>query len=329
MIETVAQPQAIAAETVPAVSVIIPAYNAAKYLGEALESVLNQTFTPHEIIVINDGSPDTDQLERELQPYASRVHYIKQENQGAAAARNVGVSAASGEFVAFLDADDKWSPKFLKKQIEFLKSNHADLVYADALLTGESPAAGRTFMQIQPSHGAVTAEKLLTVEVTVLTSTVLARKQLILEAGLFDEALRRGQDFDLWFRLAKRGARLLYQREVLAEHRIVESGLSGDTISQLQRTLAVFDRIRAKGELTPSEEAALQNAVNVALSKVALENGKEKLRERDFEGALDSLRQSMRHRQSWKVSIACVGLRVAPELLWRIYVRRLLPDGNH
>jgi glycosyltransferase involved in cell wall biosynthesis len=328
MIQTAVQLQEVASET-PAVSVIIPAYNAAKYFREALESVLNQTLTPHEIIVINDGSPDTDQLERELQPYASQVHYIKQENRGAAAARNVGVSAASGEFLAFLDADDKWSPTFLEEQIQFLKRNDADLVYADALLTGQSPAAGRTFMQVQPSRGEVTAEKLLTVEVTVLTSTVLARKQAILEAGLFDEALRRGQDFDLWFRLAKRGARMVYQREVLAEHRIVESGLSGDAISQLERALSVFERIRAKGELTPSEEAALQGAVNVALSKVALENGKEMLRQKDFDGALNSLRQSMRHQQNWKVSLACLGLKVAPELLWRIYVRRAVPAGNH
>lgn len=311
------------------VSIIIPAFNAAEYIGDALRSVSAQTFTDHEVIAINDGSPDTEDLERELKQYHRNLVYIKQENRGAAVARNAGLRAASGELVAFLDADDKWSPEFLEKQIEFLQRSKADLVYADALLTGESLVAGRTFMQLQPSRGPVTVEKLLTSEVTVLTSTVVARKQPILAAGLFDETLRRGQDFDLWLRLAKRGARLAYQREVLGEHRIVESGLSGDTLSQLQRTLTVLERIKAKGELTASEEAALQRSLNSTMSVVALENGKERLRERDFEGALESLNEAQQYRQSWKVSLACLGLRIAPELVWRIYTRRAVPSRNY
>jgi glycosyltransferase involved in cell wall biosynthesis len=313
----------------PLVSIIVPAFNAAQYIGDALRAVSAQTFTDHELIVINDGSPDTVELERELKQYPGKLVYIKQENRGAAAARNAGLRAASGEFVGFLDADDKWSPKFIESQISFLKRNHADLVYADALLTGESSVAGRTFMQLQPSRGEVTVANLLASEVTVLTSTVLARKQPIIEVGLFDEILRRGQDFDLWLRLVKGGARIVYHREVLAEHRIIESGLSGDTISQLQRTLTVLERVRAKGDLTAREEAALQHRVNVTMSKVALENGKEKLRERDFVGALGSFNEAQRYRQSWKVSLACLGLRIAPELFWRIYTRRAMPSGNY
>ena len=73
------------------------------------------------MIVINDGSPDTEDLERELKRYPANLHYIKQENRGAAAARNTGLRAAAGEFVAFLDADDTWLPNFLEKQMEFLK----------------------------------------------------------------------------------------------------------------------------------------------------------------------------------------------------------------
>src|SRR6185436_19721240 len=98
------------------------------------------------------------------------------------------------------------------------QSTAADLVYSDALLVGESPLNGRTFMQLQPSRGAVTPESLLAVNVTVLTSAVLARKKQILEVGLFDPKIKRGHDFDLWFRLAKAGARFAYQPKVLAHH---------------------------------------------------------------------------------------------------------------
>lgn len=310
----------------PLISVIIPAYNVSEFIGETLDSVFSQTFQDFEVIVINDGSPDTRELERVLQSFPSKLNYIKQENQGAAAARNAGVVAARGDLVAFLDADDLWLPSFLEKQFELLKSNNADLVFADALLFGDSPLAGRTFMQVEPPRGEVTPENLLAVKVTVLTSTVLARKAPIIEVGMFDVRMRRGQDFDLWLRLAKAGARFAYRREVLANHRIVESGLSGGTISQLKRTLAVLDAIKAKG-LTPSEEVALQWNMNRTLRELALENGKEKLLDRDFHGALESFNEARKFRHTWKVLFVCLGLRIAPGIIWRIYHRREMATG--
>jgi glycosyltransferase involved in cell wall biosynthesis len=308
--------------TSPTVSVIIPAYNAAAFIGETLDSVYAQTFADFEVIVVNDGSPDTDELERVLQGYPAKLRYLKQANQGAAAARNTGIKAATGEFVAFLDADDAWLPSFLEKQIDVLRRKEADVVWADALISGDSPFAGRTFMQVQPSHAEVTPENLLAVKVTVLTSTVVARRQPVLDVGLFDTTLRRGQDFELWLRLARHGARFVYQPEVLAHRRIVESSLSGGVISQLQRTLTVLDAIQAKGNLTATEEAALQWNVRRTRRELALEAGKEKLRGRDFQGALGCFEEARQFRQSWKLVLVCLGLRTAPELLWRIYQRR-------
>jgi len=306
----------------PTVSVIIPAYNAAAYIGETLDSVYAQTFADFETIVINDGSPDTEDLERTLERYPASLRYLKQQNSGAAAARNTGIRAANGEFVAFLDADDTWLPAFLEKQVNVLRRDRADVVWADAQLYGDSPLAGHTFMEVQPSHAEVTPENLLAVKVTVLTSTVVARRQPILEVGLFDVTLRRGQDFELWLRLARHGCRFVYQEEVLARRRLVEESLSGGVISQLQRTLTVLDAIRAKGNLTASEEAALQANLRRTHRELALEAGKEKLRERDFSGALASFREASKFRQSWKLVLVCLGLRTAPELLWRLYQRR-------
>ena len=306
----------------PLVSVIIPAYNAAEFIGETLDSIFAQTFARYEVIVINDGSPDTAQLERVLQRYPANLRYIKQANQGAAAARNAGLRAANGEFVAFLDADDRWWPEFLERQMELLDSTKADLVFSDARLFGESPLSGRTFMQMDPPQGEVTPENLLSVKVTVLTSTVLARKAPIMKVGLFDESLRRGQDFELWLRLAKAGARFAYRREVLADHRIVESGLSGGTLSQLQRTLAVLETIKGRAGLTPSEEAALQWNMNRTLRELALESGKQKLLGRDFDGARACFNEARKFRRSWKLIFVCLALRIAPGMLWRIYNRR-------
>ena len=309
------------------VSVIIPAYNAAGYIGETLDSVYAQTLTDFELIVVNDGSPDTEDLEQALARFPSSLRYLKQENSGAAAARNTGIRAAQGEFVAFLDADDTWLPTFLEKQVDLLKHSQADAVWSDALIYGDSPLSGRTFMQVQPSHGEVTPESLLSVKVTVLTSTVVARRQAILDVGLFDVNLRRGQDFELWLRLARHGFRFVYQEEVLAHRRIVESSLSGSAMSQLQRTLTVIDAIIAKGNLTDGERAALQVNLERTRRELAVETGKERLRDRDFDGALASFREASKFRQSWKLVLVCVGLRTAPELLWRIYHGRVPNRG--
>jgi glycosyltransferase involved in cell wall biosynthesis len=291
-------------------------------MGETLDSVFAQTFTQYEVIVINDGSSDTEQLEQVLKRYPSHLRYIKQENQGAAAARNAGLRAARGELIAFLDADDTWVPTFLEKQLELINRTGADLVFSDALMFGDSPLADRTFMEVEPPRGEVTAENLLAVKVTVLTSTVLARKTPIIDVGLFDESLRRGQDFDLWLRLAKAGARFAYHREVLAHHRIVESGLSGGTISQLQRTLTVLEAVKARMELTESEKVAFQRNLNHTLRELALENGKAKLLSRDFGGSLECFNEARKFRPSWKLVFVCLALRIAPDMLWRIYNRR-------
>src|SRR4029450_6167613 len=206
----------------PAVSVVIPAYRASADISVALDSVFAQTFPHHhEVIVVNDGSPDSAELETALAPYRARIHYIVQPNRGAGAARNTGIRAAKGRYLAFLDADDRWTPDFLERQLAFLEANpKCDLVYADALLSGESPLAGRRFMDTAPSDGAVTLLSLVQQRCNIVLSTALARRAVVVKAGLFDEALRRGQDFELWLRLAWTGATLAYQRAVLAERRV-------------------------------------------------------------------------------------------------------------
>src|SRR5436305_2891507 len=100
----------------PKISVVIPAYNSAETIAEALRSVLAQKFREHEIIVVNDGSPDKDKFERAIRPLLEDIIYIRQRNSGAGAARNLGIEHARGEIIAFLDADDIWLPDHLAAQ---------------------------------------------------------------------------------------------------------------------------------------------------------------------------------------------------------------------
>ena len=122
----------------PTVSVIMPAYRVAEYIGAAIESVLNQTYTDYEIVVVNDGSPDTAELESELAPYRDQIIYIKQNNRGCSAARNTAIRASRGRYIALLDPDDLWEPDYLKIHLEILERDPTtDVLYCDALIVGD------------------------------------------------------------------------------------------------------------------------------------------------------------------------------------------------
>ena len=306
----------------PIVSIVMPAYKVAPYIGETLESVLAQTFTDYEVIVVNDGSPDSEALERVLEPFRDRIHYIRQENHGAGAARNAGLRASRGEFIAFLDADDLWLPNYLDEQLKFIQSDDYDLVYSDALLFGDSPISGRTYMQTSPSNGQVNFKSLVHYECNLITSGVLARRQPILEVGLFDEQIRNGQDFDLWLRLVRDGAHLAYQRKVLLRYRCHDDSLSStDPVDKILRQLRLFERIVQTYDLTPSEQAEVDRVVEKLNAEMEFEIGKAQFAKGNFSEACWRLKKANDFQRSWKVHAIILLMRIAPRLLQRVHFR--------
>ena len=319
----------------PKISVIIPAYNVAPYIGETLESVFAQTFTDFEVIVINDGSPDTREFERVLTPFRERIRYLTQENRGASAARNAGLRAALGEFVAFLDADDFWLPSYLEDQIAVIRERNCDLVCADALIVGESPDAGRSYFEAVMEAALpkeVTFLDLLSGERSLITSGVLVRREHILEVGLFDEKLRNAQDFDLWLRLARRGSRLAYQPRVLLEYRARINSLTGDPINSHLRELLIFEKVEQSYGLTPEERAEVEPVIRKRTALVQYELGKLYLLPGDFARAREAFAISNSLRPSMKTRGALWFARLAPTLMRALYVRRSahqLQPANH
>ncbi len=305
----------------PAVSVIIPAYNVAAYVGEALESVVNQTFKDYEIILINDGSPDTPEMEKVIEPYRDKIVYLQQENQGAGAARNKGLAVARGRYVAFLDADDIWLPGFLSEMVPFLESGPGyDLVYANALLFGESLVAGLTYFDTNPSSGEVTCESLLAERCNIITSGVLARKQPIIELGMFDEEQLYSQDFDLWVRMAKLpGVRMSFLPKVLLKQRHRPGSLASDSINSVQGELDVMEKFALRDDLTPAERAAMERTVALRTASIAVDRGKVCLKEGDFDGARHSFRQAYDYYRSSKLWLVLLWLRLSPRTLQRLY----------
>jgi glycosyltransferase involved in cell wall biosynthesis len=199
----------------PRVSVVIPTYNRARFLPAAIASIRAQTLPCSEIVVVDDGS--TDDTAAVLAALGEGIVHLRQANAGPAAARNRGIHAASGELVALLDTDDRWCPNKIERQVELLRRHPAvALVSADMAVEDENGATmvASNFAKrglagfFAALHGAPVPEaprRLLQLNF-INTSTVLARREVLVELGGFDTRLRYGEDLELWLRIAARHA---------------------------------------------------------------------------------------------------------------------------
>jgi glycosyltransferase involved in cell wall biosynthesis len=299
----------------PLVSVIIPAYNVAPFIREGLQSVFAQTYRTFEVIVVNDGSPDSQLLEAEIESYRDSITYVKQENQGAGAARNAGLKVARGEFVAFLDGDDVWLPEFLTEQLRLIESGF-DLVYADAINFGERDYGPLTNMSVNPSNGEVTFEKLLCGECNVITSSVVARLAPIKQLGGFDTRFPNSQDFDLWLRLAKDAkAKIGYQRVVLVKRRIYAGSLASDVLKSFAGELKVLDKVLGRDDLTPQERKTIEDVIPMRRATADVIRGKRALANGEYDAAREAFSSAQRYLQSWKLRFVLAGVRTFPHLL--------------
>ena len=306
-------------DTPPKISVVIPAYNTAEFISETLDSVVAQKFREHEIIVVNDGSPDTEQFERAIRNHLEDIVYIKQRNAGAGVARNTAIEHARGEIIAFLDADDVWLPDFLASQYVHLERSHLDMVYCDANLFGMNSVYRRTFMETAPSEGEADFNAILDLRCNVITSGTMARKQAIIDAGMFETERVRAHDFHLWLRMAKNGARIGYQRKQLLKYRVHLDSLSGDSLSRVERELDAFERVHRTIELT-DEQAAIANRRIAGLeADLAVEQGKSFLLSGEFREAAVAFRVANRHRKSLKLTAITWLARIAPRALVKHY----------
>jgi hypothetical protein len=299
----------------PLVSVIIPAYNSSDFIVDALSSVFAQTFQDFEVIVVNDGSPDTEELDRVLEPYLARITYLQQPNRGPAAARNAGIRRAQGEYVAFLDSDDIWEPEFLASQLSLFESQPGtDLVYANLRLFGDSPRAGRDYMRECPSQGPATFESVLCEKCQIPTTATVARRHALVDAGLFDESLRISEDYDLWLRIARRGGRILYQRRVLARHRLHGESLAADPQTVFETASLVLGKLDREFDLSADQRTLLRHRMAYLDAQAGVIRGRRLLRKGEVVQARECLERARSALGGLKLQLAIWGLRIAPRL---------------
>ncbi len=187
----------------PLVSVIIPAYNAERYIKSTIRSVLLQDYKNLEIIVIDDGSTDnTATVVKKLANEDKRINYIHQQNGGVSSARNHGYKLSKGKYIAFLDADDIWLPDNIGKKVEYLQSDpDTGLVHSDALLIDEND---NSLEETKQGKSGYILDDLLLWKGTCIPapSSILVRREVLEEAGTFDTELSTSADQELFFRVA-------------------------------------------------------------------------------------------------------------------------------
>jgi glycosyltransferase involved in cell wall biosynthesis len=295
----------------PGISVVIPSYNSAAYLPEAIDSVLGQTVPPLEVIVVNDGS--TDETARILQQYEERIVSISQENRGLSAARNRGIAAASGDWIAFLDADDIWLPEKLEKQVRCLEKNtnaalvHSQLYYWDPN-TGEKSVqrhrgrheyVGRCYHRLFIQHG-------------VIPSTMIVRKECLEQEGGFDENIRRPtcQDYDLCLRLARRHEFGFVDEPLILYRQHASSSTATQALANHEDNLFVLRKVLA-------DDPSLRRVL-----------GKTAVNERIFGLLFDigyRLHDSGKPAESRYYFLQALRYRPFSAWLWSLYLANLLP----
>lgn len=215
----------------PRVSVVIPTYNSAAFLEEAIQSVLGQTYSDFEVVVIDDGS--TDGTEYVVRSFGDRVSYLKQDNRGVSAARNHGIHKSQGNYVAFLDSDDFWLPGKLAEQIPLLdRDAELGLVYSDWRVTSEKGVLEPSYLSnLAPASGYVFDE--LVRSGFILTSGTVVRRSCLDDVGDFDETLSIAQDYDLWLRICYRWKIALVNKPL-----VIKRSWDGSLSSNLPKTAA-------------------------------------------------------------------------------------------
>lgn len=306
----------------PAVSVIMAAYNVEPYLMAAMQSVLRQTFRDLELIVIDDGS--TDQSHRLAVANAGadpRVQILQKVNGGISSARNCGLGVATGELIAFIDSDDIWDPGFLQAQIDVLsKHPDVDIVSGNAWFLG-GPLRGRPARPTPDPRPEPDLLNIIMDENAVFIMT-LFRRRVFETIGGFDEALRTNEDYDYWLRAAAAGFRFTRNDRPLAHYRQRTDSLSAAEGRMIRGILVVYAKLRAQLLDQPEMVAAIDVQVARFEREVLTAEARSAIQDRNSAATGSSFAALHALNGGVTLGLARFMARWTPGLLWKAYQLR-------
>jgi teichuronic acid biosynthesis glycosyltransferase TuaG len=256
---------------IPIVSVITPVYACEQYIGKTIDSVISQSYTEWEMILVDDCTPDNSaQVIATYQANDPRIKYIKLErNSGAAVARNTALAAAKGRYIAYLDADDIWLPNKLERQLKFMKETGAVFSCCDY---EKIESDGTLLNKVVHMPKSITYEQLL-------RNTIIQTVGVIVDTKYVDRALlvmpnvRRGQDSATWLQMLRNGVKFMGQNEVLAQYRRVPQSLSSNKLKAVKRTWYLYRGVE-KLPIMKSAWCMIGWAWHASLKRIYLKKGR-------------------------------------------------------
>ncbi len=241
----------------PSFSIVIPVYQAARTVGDSVRSALAQTRPAHEVIVVDDGS--TDDLDACLREFDGAITVIRKRNGGAASARNAGVNAATGDFVAFLDADDVYYPRRLEALAELASARpDLDIVCTDSNIAVEGHVVAR-FSDATPF--ATADQRPAIMRACFVGGWPAIRTRRLLEIGGFDESLRIAHDWDCVLRLILDGSLAGLVDEPLHEYRLTPGALTSSRLASLWERVLMLEKAKLNGALRPEDRRPLDRCL--------------------------------------------------------------------
>lgn len=302
--------------TTPKISVIIPCYNAERYIVSAISSVFAQDWPNLEVVVVDDGS--SDRSAELICASFPEVRLVQQRNQGIAVARNHGIACAQGDWIAFLDADDIWLPGKLQAQWDTLSAIPGARMCHTAFefWTSTEPSPEPAFLAALQGRSGDRKRWLgvsgwiypqLLLDCAVWTSTVLVHRSVFSEVGPFDQSLRIGEDYDLWLRIS-RVTQILHVAFPYALYRLHPTSITRSIVQENHRGLVISRALARWGYLSPDGSSARKADVDRALANTWSEFACVHLTAGNFirarQAALTALRIDLTHAKGWKVLIS-------------------------
>jgi Glycosyl transferase family 2 len=303
----------------PTFSVVVAAYNVAPSIGAALDSAFAQSLAPREVIVCDDGS--TDELDAALAPYGDRITLVRKENGGEGSAKNAAARAASGDFVAILDADDAYLPGRLEALAQLAAARpDLDLLTTDAYLEVEGRCVRRCYtddwrFEVEDQRRAILQRNFIFGHVAV-------RRARFLAVGGFDETIRWTTDWECWIRMILDGARAGCVAEPLAIYRVHEGGLSASRDRLLAGRVQTLEKTAGRPDLTEEERSLVVGTLDRYRSELGLLELRAALREGRGDARSRALAVARSRRYPYRVRVNAVAAALLPSVAGRRERRR-------
>jgi glycosyltransferase involved in cell wall biosynthesis len=307
----------------PSVSVIIPAYGAAPWLGEALASLQAQTVADWEALVVDDGDRAIADV---MRPFAGdpRIRLVETEHGGASAARNRGIALAGAPLVSMLDGDDRYRPEYLELMLAAIRADpELGFVTCDARLFGAPQFDGKLFSSVEPQTGEISLERVVRRQFKIFGSSTV-RREVLAQVGGYDEQLKAAEDMDLWIRILAAGWSAARVDRPLVEYRRRAGSLSANSLSLGRADVSMYRKAVSLLAGRPEERAAREMLAR-AEEQLRGEEGHAAILEGRTREGLALLRASDLPGRSPKWRLALIAFRLFPPLakpVLRFYSRR-------